>query len=128
MNDDTLDLDEIERALSSFFDGELSSTQLQSLLSDSLAPVGTASPSDPAVQLWHGALTNLVFYHFCDFDRSLLEESLRKLVATVRSTGHGTLTPITTSRCFIDALKTRTIPAPLDPRKFTHIGLGEFDR
>lgn len=115
-------LTEMEAVLVRFLDGEFSSTQLQRLFWICLAPPEHVSNRDPAAQLWHGVVTNLAFYHHCDFERPVLETSLRRLMDAVRTTGRGTLTPITASRCFIDAVVARTIPAPLDPRDFLASG------
>lgn len=111
-------LTDMEAVLVRFLDGKYSSTQLQHLFWESLTPPDGTSNRDPAVQLWHGVVTNLAFYHHCDFERTVLETSLQRLMDAVRATGRGTLTPITASRCFIDAVAARTIPVPLDPREF----------
>lgn len=113
------DLASLERAVEQYLESRLTSTELQQLLWGPLSPLNGSSLQDPAVQLWHGAVTNLAFYHHCDMERTTLERSLEHLLESVRSTGRASLTPITTSRCFIEAVKARTIPAPLDPRHFT---------
>ncbi len=113
------DLALLEIAVEQFLDSRLSSTELQQMLWGPLAPPDGTSLREPAVQLWHGAVTNLAFYHHCDMDRSMLQGSLEKLLDAVRTTGLACLTPITTSPCFIESVKARTIPAPLDPAHFT---------
>ncbi len=111
-------LAEMECAIERLLGGELSPVQLQVLFWESLIPDEETSPRHPTMQLWHAVVTNLAFYQHCDFDREVLEASLRLLVESVRSEGRGRLTPITTSRCFVDAVRDRTIPVPLDPRGF----------
>jgi hypothetical protein len=121
MNTDEL-LAAIETAVADYLDGRLSSVELQARLVDELEPPDQTPTRDPAAQLWYGVLVNLVFYHHCDFEREMLETSLRRLIESVRSTGYGTLTPITSSQCFVDAVNTGAIPAPLDPTRFTRVG------
>jgi len=121
MNTDEL-LATLETAVVEYLDGRLSSVALQALVVEELEPPDQTPSRDPAAQLWYGVLVNLVFYHHCDFEREVLETSLRRLVESVRSTGYGTLTPITSSQCFINAVKTGAIPAPLDPTRFHGIG------
>lgn len=113
------DLAQLELAVEQYLDARLTSTELQQLLWNPLAPPDGMLLQAPAVQLWHGAVTNLAFYLHCDMERSMLERSLETLLDSVRSTGLGCLTPITTSPCFIECIKARSIPAPLDPSHFT---------
>ncbi|MCA9859689.1 MAG: hypothetical protein KC438_08200 [Thermomicrobiales bacterium] len=119
---------ELERAIEQFLQRTITPVRLQVMLWGALAPEHGTPLGEPAVQLWHGAVTNLAFYHYCDVERSVLDESLRLLLESVRQRGVGCLTPITSSPCFIEAVKTGQIPAPLDPRHFNSINVVLPDR
>lgn len=114
-------LTELETVLKLFLAGRMTSTELQRVLWGPLVPLECTPLREPAVQLWHGAVTNLAFYQFCDMERSALERSFELLIESVRTTGKVCLTPITTSPCIVEALKANTIPSPLDPRHFNSI-------
>lgn len=123
-----LDISGLEHAIEQFLQRNLTPVRFQMMLWGSLAPEDGVSLREPAVQLWHGVMTNLAFYHHCDVERSVLDESLRLILESVRQRGVGCLTPITASPRFVEALKKGQIPAPLDPRHFNSITVVLPDR
>lgn len=68
-------------------------------------PPEDATDDDPAIQLWNFLVLNLRVYARCDLGRWALDESLRLLTQSFAEEGYGCLTPITTSRCFIEMIQ-----------------------
>jgi hypothetical protein len=113
--------EEVLAAINRFLAGSYNVAYLLGWCYSHFQPPPDATDDDPALQLWNFVVLNLRVYARCNLDRWTLEESLRVLMQSFEEDGYGCLTPITTSRCFIEMLQSHPTSAWGAP------ATGEFD-
>jgi hypothetical protein len=96
---------ELRAAVDRFLAGSYNVAYLLGWCSAHFKPPEEAVDDDPAIQLWNFLLLNLNVYCRCDLERWTLDESLRVLLQSFEEEGYGCLTPITTSRCFVEMVE-----------------------
>ena len=102
--------DELLTAVNRFLAGSYNVAYLLGWCHAHFQPPEDATEDDPAIQLWKFVMLNLRVYARCDIERWTLDDSLRMLMQSFEDEGYGCLTPLTTSRCFIEMLQTDRAP------------------
>src|ERR671912_218739 len=88
-------------AIDRFLAGKITPMQLQSWCYAHFdQPESTGNERE--MHMWQQTLTNLSVFHRCDFHRSVLEESLAMVRASIETTGSPCATPLTTSDCWYE--------------------------